>query len=160
KQDKLRLFAAVVLRALAGGGTFAVLHFTGGGDEDEKVETAAADATGADGEHATPARAPVTYFPFEPPFLTNFVVNGRPRYLQLSLAVASRDQATLDALQKHMPLVRNRVVMLLSGEQFDLLRTRAGRDALQTKLQDAIKQVLEKEAVKPDVERVLFTNFV
>lgn len=163
KKLTLLIIIGVVLLALAGGGTFAVLHFMGG---DKKAETAQEEhgekAEGEDGKEGegAPEHEALTYFPFEPPFLTNFVINGRPRYLQLSLTLASRDKPTIEAVEKHMPLVRNRIVMLLSGEQFDLLRMRAGREALQGKLQDAIKQVLEKEHVEAKIDKVLFTNFV
>lgn len=158
----LLVIIGVVLLALCVGGTFAVMHFLGGDKKAETAEAAAEGehAEGKEGEEAKPEHAPLVYFPFEPPFLTNFVINGRPRYLQLSITVASRDQSTIDALQKHMPLVRNRVVMLLSSEQFDTLRSRAGREALQGKLTEAVKEILQKETGKADVEKLLFTNFV
>lgn len=159
----LLVIIGVVLLAVCAGGTFAVMHFMGG---DKKAEAGEAAAEGEhaegkeEGEAAAPEHAPLVYFPFEPPFLTNFVINGRPRYLQLSITVASRDQDTIAALQKHMPLVRNRVVMLLSSEQFEILRSRAGREALQGKLTDAVKEILQKETGKADVDKLLFTNFV
>lgn len=157
----LLVIIGVVLLAVCAGGTFAVMHFMGG---DKNAEaSAAADgehAAGEDGEAVEQERVALIYFPFEPPFLTNFVINGRPRYLQLSITVASRDQGTIDALQKHMPLVRNRMVMLLSSEQFDILRSRAGREALQGKLTEAVKEILQKETGKAEVEKLLFTNFV
>lgn len=159
----LLVIIGVVLLAVCAGGTFAVMHFMGGDKKAEAGEVAAegehAEGKG-EGEAATPKHAPLVYFPFEPPFLTNFVINGRPRYLQLSITVASRDQDTIEALQKHMPLVRNRVVMLLSSEQFETLRSRAGREALQGKLIDAVKEILQKETGKADVDKLLFTNFV
>lgn len=166
KKLMLLVIVGVVLLAVCGGGTFAVMHFMGGDKTAEAGEVAkdgakeGEHAEGKEGEEAKPEHAPLVYFPFEPPFLTNFVINGRPRYLQLSITVASRDQGTIDALQKHMPLVRNRVVMLLSSEQFDMLRSRAGREALQGKLTEAVKEILQKETGKADVEKLLFTNFV
>ncbi|MET0380152.1 MAG: flagellar basal body-associated FliL family protein [Spongiibacteraceae bacterium] len=158
----LLVIIGVVLLAICAGGTFAVMHFMGGDKTATAAEVAAEGehAEGEEGEAAKPEHAALVYFPFEPPFLTNFVINGRPRYLQLSITVASRDQETIDALQKHMPLVRNRVVMLLSSEQFDILRSRAGREALQGKLIEAVKEILQKETGKADVEKLLFTNFV
>jgi flagellar FliL protein len=167
KKTMTLVIIAVVLLAVCGGGTFAVMHFMGGDkDKKEHAEGEAAEgehaegAEGKEGEEAKPEHAELVYFPLEPAFLTNFVVNGRPRYLQLSMTVASRDKETIEALQKHMPLVRNRVVMLLSSEQFDTLRTHAGRETLQGKLMDAVKEILQKETGKAEVEKVLFTNYV
>jgi len=59
-----------------------------------------------------------------------------------------------------MPLIRNRVVMILSGEPFDTLQTDAGRVQLQQKLLAAIQEILQKETGKPGIEQVFFTNFV
>lgn len=160
KKMMLLIVIGVVLIVLSIGGTFAAMKFLGG----KKAEAPASEA-GKDGEHAEaeaahPEKAQITYFPLEPPFLANFIINGRPHYLQLSLTVASRDKESLDAMQKHMPLIRNRIVLLLSGEQFEILRGHAGKDALQLKLLEAIKEILKKETGKDDVEKVLFTNFV
>jgi flagellar FliL protein len=172
KKMMMLIIIAVALLAVCGGGTFAVMHFLGGdkadsdkqehaeGAEGAEGEAAGEHAEGEEGEGAKPAHAELTYFPFEPAFLTNFMVNGKPRYLQLSMTVASRDKDTIAALQKHMPLVRNRVVMLLSSEQFDTLRTHAGRETLQAKLMDAVKEILQKETGKTDVDKILFTNYV
>lgn len=162
QKKKMILLAAIVavLIVVSVGGTIAVVKMMGGGKKGE----AAASTEAAQGEHAEAVeqaeKMSVTYLPMDPAFLTNYAINGRPRYLQLSLTLASRDKATLDAVQKHMPLVRNRIVMLLSGEQFETLRSRAGREALLVKLQDAIKAVLEKEGTTAAIDRVLFTNFV
>ena len=156
----------VVLLLLSVGGTFAVIKMMKGHKAETPKEGAATEA--ADGaakeeagkEGASSGKEPVIYFPLEPAFLTNFVVNGRPRYLQMSITLMSHDKGTIEAVQKHMPLIRNRLVMLLSGEQFDMLRVRAGREALQLKLTDAVKEVLTKETGKADIENLLFTNFV
>jgi flagellar FliL protein len=172
KKDKKKLIMliaiGVVLLLVSVGGTFAVIKFLGHGSKKEAVaeggetaEKGEEDAEAKEGEeHAGSGKAELSYMPLEPAFLANFSVNGRQHYLQLSITLTSRDKDTMEALQKHMPLVRNRIVLLLSGEQFDVLRTRAGREALQTKLQDSVKEILQKESGKSAIEKVLFTNFV
>jgi flagellar FliL protein len=170
EKKKLIILIAVgvVLLLLSVGGTFAVIKMMKGHKSDApKDEAAASESADAEKgkedaakEAESAAKEPVVYFPMEPAFLTNFVVNGRPRYLQLSITLMTHDKATIEAVQKHMPLIRNRLVMLLSGEQFDMLRVRAGREALQLKLTDAVKEVLQKETGKANIEKLLFTNFV
>lgn len=166
RKKKLIILIAigVVLLLLSVGGTFAVIKMMKGHKadtpKDEAAATESATAEHAEKEGASTEKEPVIYFPMEPAFLTNFVVNGRPRYLQMSITLMTHDKATIEAVQKHMPLIRNRLVMLLSGEQFDMLRVRAGREALQIKLTDAVKEVLQKETGKADIEKLLFTNFV
>jgi len=158
-KKKLLLLVAIglVVVGITVGGTIVAIKMLSG---DKKEEVAEGEAAGEHAEPAQPEKVQLTYLPMEPAFLTNFVVNGRPRYLQVSLTLATRDKKVLDAVQTHAPLIRNRIVMLLSAEQFDVLRTRAGRDALQLKLQDAVKEVLQKEGAEGELEKVLFTNFV
>jgi flagellar FliL protein len=72
----------------------------------------------------------------------------------------AREQSGLDGLRTHMPLVRNRIVLLLSGETFEGLQTDEGRIQLQQKLLAAIQEILQKETGKPGIEQVFFTNFV
>lgn len=162
KKKKLILLAGlgVVLLALAGGGTWFVLNMA----SDKKPEATEAAAEPKEGEHATeekggPKKTSV-YEALDPAFLANYLINGRQRYLQLSLAVMAREQAGIDAVHLHMPLIRNRVVMVLSGESFEGLQSDEGRVQLQQKLLAGIQEILQKETGKPGIEQIFFTNFV
>lgn len=160
KKMILLIVIGVVLLVLSIGGSIAAMKFLGGKKAEAPASEESKEGEHAEADPAHPEKPAVTYFPLEPPFLANFIINGRPHYLQLSISVASRDKDSLEAMQKHMPLIRNRIVLLLSGEQFEILRSRAGKDALQLKLLNAIKEILKKETDKDNVEKVLFTNFV
>jgi len=156
-RKKKRLLLGAVMAALlivAGGGSWALLHFLGGGNAAPKTEPAAKAAD------AAPGVAQAEYLALEPNFITNFTVNGRQRYLQVGIALMTRDPASLDAMREHMPLIRNRLVMLLSGEVFEQLQTDEGRVQLQQNLLAAIREILQKETGKAAVEQVLFTSFV
>jgi flagellar FliL protein len=164
KKKKLILLAglAVVLLALAGGGTWFVLSMAG----DKKPEAAEAEAGAEHGkeEHAAEepggAKKASFYESLDPAFLANYLVGGRQHYLQLSLSVMAREQEGIDGVHVHMPLIRNRVVMILSGETFEGLQSEEGRVQLQQKLLAAIQEILQKETGKPGIEQVFFTNFV
>ena len=161
KKKKMFLLGGVVaaLLLISGGGTWALLHFL---NDKPKVE-AAADATKPEEKKAEPAKPshePALYLQLEPTFVANFTVNGRQHYLQLAVAVLAREESAVESMQKHMPLIRNRLVMLLSGESFEQLQTDEGRLRLQEKLLTAIREILQKETGKADIEQVLFTNFV
>lgn len=169
KKKKIIMLAAVgvVLLLLAGGGTFLALSLLGGDDTSEH----AAQNAGEHGEENSDAKAEaheadakkekVSYYEaLDPAFLANFMVNGRQRYVQVAIAVMARDETGIAALKTHMPLVRNRIVMLLSGESFEYLQTDEGRVQLQQKLLAAIQEILNKETGKPGIEQVYFTNFV
>ncbi|MFT3931527.1 MAG: flagellar basal body-associated FliL family protein [Spongiibacteraceae bacterium] len=155
----------LVLLLLAGGGTWFALGML----KDKGEEPVAAEG----GEHA-PAEAKKdehakeehgkekksVYDVLEPSFLANYQVDGRTHYLQVSLAVMAREEDGVAAVKKHMPLVRNRIVMLLSGEAFEQLQTDEGRTQLQQKLLKAIQEIMQKETGKPQIEQVYFTTFV
>ena len=66
------------------------------------------------------------YEPLAPAFVVNFNQNGRQRFMQVSITMQGRDQAALDALKVHMPVIRNNLVMLFSGQDFATPRV-AGR---------------------------------
>lgn len=167
KKKKLFLLIGIVVALLlvSGGGTFALLHFLGNKTPPAATVAAGADAKDSkDGKPAAPEGAPTAkgkalYLALDP-FLANFTVSGRQHYLQLSLSVLARDQSALDALHTHMPLVRNRVVMLLSGELFETLQTDEGRIQLQQKLLSAMQEILQKETGNPGIEQVLYQGFV
>ena len=160
KKKKLIMLGviAVLLLLIAGGGTLFALGVLGGGKTDA---ASAADASGDATEvAAAPGKAKAIYETLEPPFLTNYTVQGRARYLQLSLALMSREQKSIDAAKTHMPVIRNSILLLLSGEDFATLQTDAGRQQLQQKLLTTVQEILQKETGEPGIEQVFFTGFV
>ncbi len=165
KKKKLIMLGAiaVVLLLVAGGGTFFALGMLGGGDEATEASAAKAGEEGGDKAaeaEARPGKPKAIYEVLEPPFLTNYTVQGRPRYMQLSLALMGREQKGIDAAKTHMPVIRNRLVLLLSGEDFATLQTDAGRQLLQQKILAAVQEILQKEIGEPGIEQVFFTGLV
>lgn len=152
----------LVLLLLAGGGTwFALGMLKDKGEEppaEAKTEEHAPAEAHKEEEHGKAKKS--FYDVLEPAFLANYQVDGRTHYLQLSLAVMAREEDGVAALKKHMPLVRNRIVMLLSGEAFEQLQADEGRVQLQQKLLKAIQEIMQKETGKPQIEQVYFTTFV
>jgi flagellar protein FliL len=165
KKKKLLVLGAIalVLLLLAAGGSWFALKAFSGKEKAEPVaeEKKAEEGTAkTEGEHSAKAGKPAFYDALDPAFLANFSVSGRQHYLQVSLTVMARDEDALAALHTHMPLVRNRIVMQLSAEQFDQLQTDDGRQQLQKKLLESIQEIMKKETGKPQIEQVFYTNFV
>ena len=92
--------------------------------------------------------------------MVNFNQNGRQRYMQVSITLLARNQGDLDALKVHMPVIRNNLVMLFSGQTFDSLATPIGQEMLRQKATASVQEVAQKEVGKVVVEQLLFTNFV
>ncbi|WP_028239480.1 flagellar basal body-associated FliL family protein [Stutzerimonas azotifigens] len=132
------------------GGTWYVMQQ---GQEQE----AAAPAEGAPG---MPQRQAAVYEVLMPAFVVNYNQNGRQRYMQTTLALMSRDPVALGALKEHMPLLRNRLVMLFSSQDFAALATPVGKEMLRQQATATVQELAQKELGKLAVEQVLFTNFV
>ncbi len=105
-------------------------------------------------------KMPAVYLDIKPPFVVTFDVEGRQRYMQVFVSAQSRDQVSLDLMELHMPLIRNKLIMQFSGQDFQLLQTPEGKEKLRIDSLTLINEMLEKEASGSSIEQVLFTNFV
>ncbi|MGX1125838.1 flagellar basal body-associated protein FliL [Pseudomonas sp. HLS-6 TE3448] len=151
-KGKLKLILLLVLALLLAiglsvGATWFFLH-----KADSKPEASPAQVT-----NVKPA---AIYEPLSPAFVVNFNQNGRQRFMQVSITMQGRDQAALDALKVHMPVIRNNLVMLFSGQGFDTLATPVGQEMLRQKATASVQEVAQKEVGKLVVDQLLFTNFV
>lgn len=155
-KGKLKLIILVVVAlllviGLSIGGTWFLLNKGDSKHEAEVEEGAAA---------APPGKQQAIYEALTPAFVVNFNQKGRQRYMQVSVALMARDQLALDALKVHMPLLRNRLVMLFSSQDFDALITPVGKEMLRQQATASVQELAQKETGKLAVEQVLFTNFV
>lgn len=154
---KKKLIIIAVLCLLMGAGIGAgVFFFLGGGSSDE---AAAAEAAAAEAE-AEEVIPPPQYVILKPEFVLSFQTGTRQRFLQASIQVMTRDQAIVDAMALHEPMVRNKVIQVISSQEFESMRTTEGRLKLQEDLKKALSDIMAQEAGSEDIEAVLFTNFV
>ena len=154
-KGKLKLILLLVLALLLAiglsvGATWFFLHKS---DSKPAVDPAAAAA-------AANVKQPAIYESMSPAFVVNFNQNGRQRYMQVSITMQARDQVALDALKVHMPVIRNNLVMLFSGQTFESLATPVGQEMLRQKATASVQEVAQKEVGKLVVDQLLFTNFV
>ncbi len=111
-------------------------------------------------ENVVNVKQQAIYEELTPAFVVNFKSQGKPRYLQVSVALMARNKADLDQLKIHMPTLRNQLVMLFSSQDFDELNTPLGVELLKQKTTVAVQELALIEVGKPVVEQVLFTNVV
>ncbi|MDX1367043.1 flagellar basal body-associated protein FliL [Pseudomonas sp.] len=152
---KLKLIIVIVVALLLAvglsvGGTW---FFLNKGAVQSEVATESA-------EPAVPVKQVAIYEELMPAFVVNFTHNGRARYMQVSVALLVRDQVALDALKVHMPVLRNRLVMLFSGQDFETLITPVGKEMLRQQATASVQELAQQETGKLTVEQVLFTNLV
>ncbi|HCS43433.1 MAG TPA: flagellar basal body-associated protein FliL, partial [Pseudomonas sp.] len=106
------------------------------------------------------SKQPAVFEPLLPAFVVNYNQNGRQRYMQVNITLLGRDRADLEALKVHMPVIRNNLVMLFSGQDFATLASPVGQEMLRQKATASIQEVAHKELGKVVIEQLLFTNFV
>lgn len=142
------LISALLLLLLGGGGAGAWFYLMGG--ETSEV-----------GENAPDPKLPPIYVALDPPFVVNFENEGMVRFLQVSVQLMSRDQATVDLLKANDPVVRNDLLLLLANQSYAVLSSREGKEALRKQALESVRRVLLEAGGKPDLlEAVYFTSFV
>jgi flagellar FliL protein len=102
----------------------------------------------------------VSYLPLDPPFVVNFQNPGQARFLQVSMEVMSRENGVGDDVKKHMPAIRNSLVLLLSGQSHETLSTPEGKEKIRAMALAEIRKILKEHTGKDGVEQVYFTGFV
>lgn len=151
---KIIIFALLGVLLVAGasvGATWFLLK--------DKVDTAKPEAAHVEAPVA-PVRQEAVYEVLTPAFVVNFKYEGKARYMQVSVALMARDTAALEALKVHMPVLRNKLVMLFSTQDFAALMTPAGKEILRQQATIAVQELAMKEVGKVVVEQALFTNIV
>lgn len=102
-----------------------------------------------------------TYIHIKPAFVTNVVGrNGRLHFIKADIALRVRGTETAEAISHHDPLLKNRLIMLLSGQELEMVATQEGRNDLRVSALEEISLALEEEEAANDVVDVLFTNFL
>lgn len=107
------------------------------------------DTSGAEAGSENAAKVvkePLHYLTLVPEFVVNFGPDSKVRYLQIDIQVSSRDEKALATMQTYMPVIRNDVLVLLSGQSFDDLKSSEGKTALQAKILNTLNSILNSVA--------------
>ena len=128
-------------------------------DADTEESADPADAPEADSEKSDKP-APANYVSLEPPFVVNFEGNSSARFLQISVEVMSRKAEYTEHIKKHMPVIRNNLVLLFGSQTYDKVNTLKGKEELRQKALTEVQKILEEETGDPGVEALYFTSFV
>lgn len=168
-KKKLIVILAVVLAvAVVGGATAYFLmkkpeaaHATGKQADAKHGEGEAAeegDAEEESGGHADPATA-LTYVPFET-FTVNLMPDPDEKFLQLDLTMEVKGAELAEKMKTQMPVLRNRVLLLLTSKKPSDIATPEGKAQLSEELLTALREPLSKGGKPNKVSQVLFTSFV
>ncbi len=149
--NKTIIFILLAL-LLGGSGTVGTLYFlgmipSGGGKSEEVVE------------EVPLSKVPI-YYSFEQPFTVNFETQSGLRFLQVQVELMSYDPRAIEAVQSHMPVIKNNIILMFSNQGYGDLVSREGKDKLREQTLKEIESALEKHAGRGGIEEVYFTSFV
>jgi len=109
---------------------------------------------------AVPTRAEAQYHALEPAFVVNLADADAVRYLQADVQLMTRDAATLAALERHGPALRNRLLLLFGQQTAQALSVRQGKEKLQQQALAEVRATLKAEGAPDKVEAFYFTSLV
>ncbi|MEM1174605.1 MAG: flagellar basal body-associated FliL family protein [Pseudomonadota bacterium] len=156
---KKLMFAGIGL-VLVAVGAFAGLTLVGGGDADVGEDGEAMAEEGAE-EDKSEGGGPVFYSAIAPPLVVNFKDRiGDDHVMQVSLEMMARDQATINEVREHAPLIRSNLILLYSSYIYEDIATRDGKQMMLDDGLAEIRRLMEMRIGKPAIEELYFTGLV
>ena len=151
---KKLIVIAVAAVLLLGGGGGAAWYFMQGGDAAAGHESPKESKKKKKNSGVKPEYVPVEAF------TVNLQPENGEQYLQVqfTLQVAGTEEATL--VKDNMAIVRNRVLLLLSGKRASEISTVAGKQQLAAEIQAIVQEPFERDGDEQEVTDVLFTSFI
>ncbi|HEY6123005.1 MAG TPA: flagellar basal body-associated FliL family protein [Steroidobacteraceae bacterium] len=150
KGGKKGLIIGLVLLLVLGGGGFAAFKLLGGKEDPKKKEDAKK-------EQLLPAR----YVTLDPPFVVNFEAESSVRFLQITIGIMTRDLEIEKIIKDNDPRIRNDLLLILGGQNYESVSKVEGKEALRTRCLEAVRTVVvESGGDGPKVEALYFTSFV
>lgn len=146
------LLVGIISAAAAAGGVYFIVSSQGQPAPEGEGEEAA--------EVVEKPSGPPIYHEIDPPFVVNLAGDSSIRFLQATIEVMARDDAIIEAMDKHKPLLRNNLLMLLSSASLEEIGTREGKEALRQAALEEVRAVLKSEGEPSQVEELYFTAFV
>ena len=151
--DKSKLIVVIVILALLlllAVGALVYLLLVGGGQSAAALREQAQEAQVATRE---PLYVDVSKV------LVNLQHGGRTRYVQADIELMSYSPKVIEQARRDMPAIRDRLLFLLSAQDFAALKTVEGKEALRADALQAVNAVLG--LAPPDaVEALYFENFI
>jgi flagellar FliL protein len=145
KRGKLMLVALLVVTLLGGGGGGAWWWIN-------------RDAGTA--EAAKPASTKPPVFMNLEPFTVNLAEEDGEHYLQMSVTYHVADEKAVETLKAYLPVIRNRILLLLSSKKPSDLATPAGKAKLVDELATAVRDSIPGSAPDRGIVQAYLGAFV
>ncbi|MGM0833644.1 flagellar basal body-associated protein FliL [Halomonas qinghailakensis] len=149
--SKKLLWIMIVLVLLSSAGAAAAIYLV----LDQRSGSAENDETQQSVEHVPPVFTRID------PFTVNLAddrYGSRLLYTGITLRVGNEQSKTI--IEEHMPQVRSRLLILLSGKQADELTSTEGKEELAQAIISRLNVPLTENQPPLDLREVLFTEFI
>ena len=100
------------------------------------------------------------YISFEPAFTVNFGGAASSRFMQVTIEAMTYDSAIPQEISKHMPVIRNSIVLLLSSQSVESVSSLEGKEKLRKAILSNVQEILTQRVGKTGIEEIYFTSFV
>jgi len=104
------------------------------------------------------------YLALDPPFVVNFATEPgkkpRARFLKIEVQCLTKTPGLLEKVRAHSPMLRNRLIMLFSGQKYEDLINPEGIDALRLAALEEVRKAMKEVTGKKTVQDLFFTSFV
>lgn len=164
--SKKIIILIIIGLVLIGGSIAATIFITGGSDSGSTTN----DSDTTSSKSIKAVLKPSLYLELEPDFVINFESGNYAKFLSVQIQAMARQQTPLDILQKHMPVIRNDILLLLSSQKYDVVRTSEGKIKLQSDILTILQNIISNESHSDHekdkknevhtIEAVYFTSFI
>ncbi|MEM9102087.1 MAG: flagellar basal body-associated FliL family protein [Pseudomonadota bacterium] len=151
KKGKSKLLIIIVVLVLCGGG--AAAFFLMGGESSEETATTDESAPVAVQEE-------VIYYRIPNPIVANIPGKKRGRVMQLKVAFQLKSKVAEDAIKKHLPVLTNKLLIMISSLSEEELLSKEGKIKLKEDALTLVRETMQERENDPTIEKILFTSLV
>jgi len=101
--------------------------------------------------------APIIYYPIKPSLVANLASGGR--YIRCDIQLMTNDESLMEDLRRHDPAIRNTLLLLLSDQDGNKIKTPQGKETLRREALAQVNAVIKKETGKKSLKALFFTTF-
>lgn len=101
------------------------------------------------------------YFGLEPNITTNYIsTNKQIGFVNVAVELMTSGDEGLNIIEKHQPLIRDKIIAILGHQSPQRLRSLSGREEVRLTIQNEVNMLLKKESGVEAIEKLLFTKFL
>ncbi len=153
-KKKLIIIVSIVLALAIAGAAAYFLLLSKGSASHKEAKTEIVEEKTKEGEEELPIFVA----------LETFTVNLQPytseKFLQVSMTLQVRNQKEAEAIKNYMPLIRDRINILLSSQNADEITLAEGKNMLAKKIIEQVTAPISGKSAIKNVSHVMFTSFI